>query len=68
MADITMCNGVETGVIKNKLKILKKGKTCPLRDNCLRHIVEPSPVWQSFFINMPYNFKKKECKYYQASI
>jgi len=46
MPDITMC----------------KGKDCPLKNNCYRHTVKPSVIHQSYFIEEPYDKKKKNCE------
>jgi len=45
MADITKCTGFE----------------CPLRKNCYRFTAKETPHWQSYFLNVPYNFRRKKC-------
>ena len=48
MPDITMC----------------KGDDCPLKENCYRCTATPDDLWQSYFINPPYDEEKKECDHY----
>lgn len=49
--DITMCDG----------------KTCPLKENCFRYIATPDKEYQSYFVDIPYDKKEKDCKYYWGS-
>lgn len=46
MSDITMCDG---------------GR-CPVKEQCYRYTAKPTPKWQSYFYEIPYNFEKKECE------
>ena len=48
MPDITMCNGDD----------------CPLKESCYRCTATPNDLWQSYFINPPYDEEKKECDHY----
>lgn len=48
MPDITMC----------------EGKKCPLREKCYRYKANSNELGQSYFMDEPYNKKKKECKYF----
>lgn len=50
MADITKCVGVKG-----------KGIQCPIRKDCYRYMARPSE-YQSYFKNMPFDFKKKKCE------
>ena len=52
MADISMCSGVLLGFI------------CPLRDNCYRFTAPKNDHWQSYFAEVPYDLKKKDCEHY----
>ena len=47
MADITKC----------------EGKDCPLKGNCYRFTALSSDMWQSYFVETPYNKETKECEY-----
>lgn len=46
--DITMC----------------EGKDCPLRNTCYRYLCKPDKYWQSYFMDVPYDAKKKTCESY----
>jgi hypothetical protein len=49
MPDITMC----------------KGAGCPKKENCYRYTATPSPHWQSWFMNVPWEKEKpNECHMY----
>lgn len=52
MPDITICSG--------KTEVAE----CPLRDICYRFTVTPDPLWQSQFVNIPYNWDKKDCEHF----
>jgi hypothetical protein len=45
MADITKCTGL----------------WCPLSQSCYRYTAKETPHWQSYFVNVPYDGKKKKC-------
>ena len=40
-----------------------KGKECPIKDTCYRYTAKASD-YQSYFSEIPYDFKKKECDNY----
>ena len=44
--DITMC----------------KGTDCPSKNECFRCLATPDDQWQSYFIDLPFDFNKKSCK------
>lgn len=46
MADITMC----------------EGKDCPLKENCYRFKANVNEIYQSYFVEIPYNKEKQECE------
>lgn len=46
MPDITMCNG----------------KGCPLKDTCYRYKAKPDELWQSYFMEEPY--EDGDCREY----
>lgn len=46
--DITMC----------------EGKDCPLKNTCYRYLCKPDKYWQSYFMDVPYDAKKKTCDSY----
>lgn len=46
MSDITKC----------------KGTNCPLKDNCKRYLDEADNLYQSFFMEIP--FENNECEYF----
>lgn len=48
MADITMCEGL----------------SCPLKESCHRFTANKNELYQSYFVDIPYDNEKKECKYY----
>jgi hypothetical protein len=48
MSDITKCNP----------------KNCPLKETCYRFTAPVDDMWQSYFVEVPYDKEKKECKYY----
>jgi hypothetical protein len=48
MPDITMC----------------KGNDCPLKESCYRYTATPDDLWQSYFMNPPYDEEKKECDHH----
>lgn len=52
MADITKCKGE------------KKNWICPLRKQCYRHIARANQYGQSYFMKVPYDFKKKNCSHF----
>ena len=48
MSDITKCEGTD----------------CPLKETCYRYTASADDMWQSYFVEIPYDKEKKECKYY----
>lgn len=48
MSDITMC----------------KGGGCPKKEHCFRYTARPTPHWQSYFVEPPYNPETQSCKYF----
>ena len=48
MPDITMC----------------KGKDCPLKKKCYRYKTTASEFRQSYFVDEPYDKKKKKCDHF----
>lgn len=53
MADITMCEGIN----------------CPLKENCYRFTANKNEIYQSYFVEVPYNEKKDgKCEYYWNNI
>jgi hypothetical protein len=48
MPDISMCKGVD----------------CKIRDKCYRYLAVPSEYVQSYFVESPYDPKKKTCRYF----
>ncbi len=40
------------------------GQKCPLMEKCYRYKTKPSEYRQSYFIGIPYDFKKKKCEYF----
>lgn len=40
-----------------------KGTNCPLKKDCYRFIANSSER-QSWFFNVPYDFKNKKCEYF----
>jgi hypothetical protein len=48
MPDITMCKPIR----------------CQLKDTCYRYKADPNPIWQSYFVNEPYDKETKKCDYY----
>lgn len=36
------------------------GQDCPLKEQCYRHKATPR-IWQSYFMNPPYNKETEEC-------
>jgi hypothetical protein len=47
MPDITMCNATK--------------EKCPIRDRCYRFTAAPTPKWQSYWTEAPYNPEKQAC-------
>lgn len=41
-----------------------EGDGCPLKDNCYRHTATPNPYRQSYFLDSPYDSKRRECEHY----
>ena len=41
MPDITMCHGEMNGVV------------CQKRESCYRYTANPTPEWQSYFVDLP---------------
>jgi len=56
MADITKCTGIKRDSPKDTF-------ICPLRDKCYRFTAPTSLVWQSWFVEVPYNEEAKECEH-----
>jgi hypothetical protein len=48
MPDITMCNG----------------EGCPLKKTCYRFTAKPTPEWQSWFTEIPYDHENSGCVHY----
>lgn len=48
MSDITKC----------------EGKDCPIKENCFRFTVKSNSMWQSYFMEVPYNKETKNCEFY----
>lgn len=48
MSDITKCNA----------------ENCPQKEICYRFNAPSNDMWQSYFVETPYDQEKKECKYY----
>jgi hypothetical protein len=48
MPDISMC----------------QGKDCPLKETCYRFKAKPNELYQSYFIEPPFDKKEKKCDYY----
>ena len=40
-----------------------EGKDCPLKENCYRFTAPSNNMWQSYFVEYPYNKETKECEY-----
>ena len=63
MVDICCCYGEDTKLDGDKVS--KTGENiCPLRDQCYRYTVKPDKHYQSYFVETPYDKKKKSCKYF----
>jgi hypothetical protein len=52
MPDISMCKGSIGAFI------------CPKKETCYRYKAEPTPNWQSYFLNPPYDRETGDCQYY----
>ena len=55
MPDITMCYGI------------KCRSVCPMKDQCHRHVAEPNPYRQSYFVTAPFEIKEDMtvvCEYF----
>ena len=53
MADITMCSG----------------SNCPIKDSCFRFKAEKNMIYQSYFLNVPYDHTRKVCnEHYRVRI
>lgn len=55
MADITMCSGVLTPQIDERIEV------CPFREDCYRYTAPVTPEWQSYFITAPYDLEGGYC-------
>lgn len=47
MLDITVCEGTK----------------CPFKKKCYRHTAKRDKIGQSYFMDIPYNKKTKQCEY-----
>mgnify|MGYP001609531776 CR=1 FL=1 len=64
MPDITCCYGKDIDITEKKDGKFRTSNICPLRDNCYRYTVTPDKHYHSYFVGVPYDKKKKSCKYY----
>lgn len=48
MLDITKCTGLN----------------CPLKESCYRYKAKSDNLYQSYFIEVPYNSNEDKCEYY----
>ncbi len=48
MADISMCEGTD----------------CPLKENCYRYKATPCPIYQTYFVEVPYDHETNDCQYF----
>lgn len=51
MADITAC----------------EGKDCPFKDKCYRYTCPKNPYRQSYFVEIPFDKDKADCKYFSPN-
>tara|TARA_Y100000310_G_scaffold83971_3_gene80661 strand:+ start:10739 stop:10936 length:198 start_codon:yes stop_codon:yes gene_type:complete len=40
------------------------GTNCPKKKQCYRYTATPTPLWQSWFVDVPYDTHKNECEYF----
>lgn len=51
MADITMCSGTD----------------CPQKARCYRFTAQPTPGWQSYFSQVPWDAQTQTCEHFAAN-
>ena len=40
-----------------------EGTNCPLKEKCYRYTAKANKYYQSYFTEIPYDFKTKKCEY-----
>ncbi|MNR29141.1 hypothetical protein D3C85_1465090 [compost metagenome] len=55
MADITACSGKDESFV------------CPFKEDCYRFTCIKNPYRQSYFVEIPFDKEKVDCKYYWAN-